>query len=55
MENKLIVPKHLHNLHSELSHNKLTFTYRKLAIHLGQCKSSVRQKLAAEVVKIELK
>ena len=26
-------------------------TYRKVAVHFSQCKSSVRQKLAAKVVK----
>ena len=55
--NKEDATTHLHNFHSE-RHNKLNFTYRKLPIHFdpfGRCKSSVRQKLAAKVVKTELK
>ena len=49
IENKLISPRQLVNFHSK-RHEKVT--YRKLAIHFGQCKSS-RQKLAAKVVKTE--
>ena len=57
LENELISLRQLHNFHSN-RYKKVTstLTATELAIHFGQgaCKSSVRQKLAANVVKTEL-
>ena len=41
-------------VHSNRHKKRLHLTATELAIHFGQCKSLVRQKLAAKVVKTEL-
>ena len=55
LENELISLRQLHNFHSN-RYKKVTstLTATELAIHFGQGKSSVRQKLAANVVQTEL-